>query len=135
MPSCHVVLAVLQSLQFPVVLNDMPGLVNPRSVLRQALPHISEPFLCLLLTLSSPYDSVGLTYCRLLEKLAREDPPAFICHYYNFFFAHTAGGRMIGNKVRVHMGQQNGQAEMTEAGLGWTGLGSFAVSSTPRSPV
>jgi hypothetical protein len=24
---------------------------------------------------------------------------AFICHYYNFYFAHTAGGRMIGSKV------------------------------------
>ncbi|EFJ47062.1 hypothetical protein VOLCADRAFT_92469 [Volvox carteri f. nagariensis] len=44
-------------------------------------------------------DGPGLTYCRLLEKLAAEDPPAFICHYYNFYFAHTAGGRMIGNKV------------------------------------
>ncbi len=43
----------------------------------------------------------GLTYCLLLEKLAKEDPPAFICHYYNFYFAHTAGGRMIGNKVRA----------------------------------
>lgn len=44
-------------------------------------------------------DGPGLTYCALLEKLAKEDPPAFICHYYNFYFAHTAGGRMIGNKV------------------------------------
>lgn len=27
------------------------------------------------------------------------NPPAFICHYYNHYFAHTAGGRMIGAKV------------------------------------
>lgn len=23
-----------------------------------------------------------------------------MCHYYNYYFAHTAGGRMIGSKVR-----------------------------------
>jgi hypothetical protein len=41
----------------------------------------------------------GQVYCRLISKLAESDPPAFICHYYNFYFAHTAGGRMIGKKV------------------------------------
>jgi heme oxygenase len=35
-----------------------------------------------------------------VTELAKSDPQAFICHYYNFYFAHTAGGRMIGNKVR-----------------------------------
>lgn len=38
--------------------------------------------------------------CRMLEQAASEDPAAFICHFYNFYFAHTAGGRMIGKKVR-----------------------------------
>ena len=37
---------------------------------------------------------------RLLEKLAKDDPAAFICHFYNFYFAHTAGGKMIGARVR-----------------------------------
>lgn len=32
----------------------------------------------------------------LLQRLAKEDPPAFICHFYNIYFAHSAGGRMIG---------------------------------------
>ena len=36
---------------------------------------------------------------RLLCKLAANDPPAFICHFYNVYFAHSAGGRMIGKKV------------------------------------
>ena len=27
------------------------------------------------------------------------DPPVFLCHFYNVYFAHTAGGRMIGAKV------------------------------------
>jgi heme oxygenase len=25
--------------------------------------------------------------------------PEFMCHYYNFYFAHTAGGRMIGKQM------------------------------------
>lgn len=37
--------------------------------------------------------------CRFLLKAAKEDPPVFICHFYNFYFAHTAGGRMIGSKI------------------------------------
>jgi len=45
-------------------------------------------------------DGPGATYGKKLTELAKSDPQAFICHYYNFYFAHTAGGRMIGNKVR-----------------------------------
>ncbi|KAK1264436.1 hypothetical protein QJS04_geneDACA016133 [Acorus gramineus] len=41
----------------------------------------------------------GTTYARLLEELAENDPQAFICHFYNVYFAHSAGGRMIGKKV------------------------------------
>jgi len=44
-------------------------------------------------------DGPGATYSKLLEELAESNPPAFICHYYNTYFAHTAGGRMIGSKV------------------------------------
>eukprot|EP00890_Picochlorum_soloecismus_P002508 jgi/Picsp_1/3258/NSC_06098-R1_heme oxygenase 1 len=44
-------------------------------------------------------DSPGTLYASKLRELAESNPPAFICHYYNFYFAHTAGGRMIGKKV------------------------------------
>ncbi|XP_058074464.1 heme oxygenase 1, chloroplastic-like [Magnolia sinica] len=43
--------------------------------------------------------SPGTSYARYLEDLSEKDPPAFICHFYNVYFAHTAGGRMIGKKV------------------------------------
>ncbi|KAI8473643.1 MAG: heme oxygenase-like protein [Monoraphidium minutum] len=46
-----------------------------------------------------PADSPGLAYAEKLRGLAASDPPALICHYYNYYFAHTAGGRMIGSKV------------------------------------
>ncbi|KAL3629572.1 Heme oxygenase 1 [Castilleja foliolosa] len=43
--------------------------------------------------------SPGISYSQYLEKLSEKDPQAFICHFYNTYFAHTAGGRMIGRKV------------------------------------
>ena len=41
----------------------------------------------------------GKEYAEMLTELAKESPPAFICHYYNVYFAHSAGGKMIGRKV------------------------------------
>ena len=44
-------------------------------------------------------DSPRTPLPRYLTSLAAQDEPAFICHFYNVYFAHTAGGRMIGKKV------------------------------------
>ena len=42
----------------------------------------------------------GLEYAEELRRLGKERLiPEFICHYYNFYFAHTAGGRMIGKQM------------------------------------
>uniref|UniRef100_A0A8R7NYM9 heme oxygenase (biliverdin-producing) n=1 Tax=Triticum urartu TaxID=4572 RepID=A0A8R7NYM9_TRIUA len=47
-----------------------------------------------------PEPSAAGTACAsYLEELCEKDPQAFICHFYNVYFAHTAGGRMIGKKV------------------------------------
>ncbi|EPS62756.1 heme oxygenase 1 [Genlisea aurea] len=46
-----------------------------------------------------PSSSPGISYARYLEELSEKDPPAFLCHFYNIYFAHSAGGRMIGRKV------------------------------------
>ena len=35
----------------------------------------------------------------MLTDLSINDPPAFMCHFYNIYFAHSAGGRMIGKKI------------------------------------
>lgn len=43
--------------------------------------------------------SPGTNYSLYIEELSKKDPQAFICHFYNTYFAHTAGGRMIGKKV------------------------------------
>jgi len=42
---------------------------------------------------------VGAIYADYLRKMAAEDVPGFICHFYNVYFAHSAGGRMIGKKM------------------------------------
>ncbi|KAG2277045.1 hypothetical protein Bca52824_059600 [Brassica carinata] len=40
------------------------------------------------------------TYSLYLKDIAENDPPAFICHFYNIYFGHSAGGgRMIGSKL------------------------------------
>lgn len=39
----------------------------------------------------------GLTYADHLRSI--NSVPEFICHFYNFYFAHTAGGRMIGKQM------------------------------------
>ena len=41
----------------------------------------------------------GQAYAAFLKELAPKSLPALVCHYYNFYFAHTAGGRMIGKKM------------------------------------
>ncbi|OMO60758.1 heme oxygenase-like protein [Corchorus capsularis] len=41
----------------------------------------------------------GLTYCEYLKEISEKDTQAFICHFYNIYFAHSAGGRIIGKKV------------------------------------
>lgn len=34
-----------------------------------------------------------------IANKGKEGIPEFMCHYYNYYFAHTAGGRMIGKKM------------------------------------
>lgn len=45
----------------------------------------------------------GLTYTKYLEELAEKSAPLFLCHFYNIYFSHIAGGQVIGKQVtRVH---------------------------------
>lgn len=38
----------------------------------------------------------GSEYVSLLNSLSKESLPKYMCHYYNQYFAHTAGGIMMG---------------------------------------
>jgi heme oxygenase len=47
-----------------------------------------------------PLGSFGKAYAeRLREIAAAGEWEVFVCHFYNFYFAHTAGGRMIGKMM------------------------------------
>ena len=42
----------------------------------------------------------GLDYADMIRQLGKDGSiKEFMCHYYNFYFAHTAGGRMIGKQM------------------------------------
>jgi heme oxygenase (biliverdin-producing, ferredoxin) len=49
-----------------------------------------EPSVC------GPY---GEAYAKFLHQVAQESIPRFVCHFYNQYFAHTAGGLMIGKRM------------------------------------
>merc|ERR1719198_2681123 len=43
---------------------------------------------------------LGTEYVSMLDELAAAKRwPAFVCHFYNHYFAHTAGGIMIGKMM------------------------------------
>jgi heme oxygenase (biliverdin-producing, ferredoxin) len=44
-------------------------------------------------------DGPGAKYVQYLTKIAESDIPAFLCHYYNTYFAHMSGGAMIGKSL------------------------------------
>jgi heme oxygenase len=47
-----------------------------------------------------PLGRTGEEYAARLREIAEAGQwPVFTCHFYNFYFAHTAGGRMIGKMM------------------------------------
>ena len=47
-----------------------------------------------------PLGSIGKEYASRLREIADAGTwEVFTCHFYNFYFAHTAGGRMIGKMM------------------------------------
>jgi heme oxygenase len=42
----------------------------------------------------------GMEYAKVIRELGSDGAtPELLCHYYNYYFAHTAGGRMIGKQM------------------------------------
>ncbi|RCV22467.1 hypothetical protein SETIT_4G223100v2 [Setaria italica] len=79
----------------------------------------------------------GITYASLLEELSVKEPYAFVCHFYNVYFAHSAGGRIIGKEVaeKIHLQkelefyewegdlsqlQQNIRGKLNQVASGWS---------------
>ncbi|KAE8038156.1 hypothetical protein FH972_010692 [Carpinus fangiana] len=41
----------------------------------------------------------GVSYAKYLEGLAEKSAPLFLCHFYNIYFAHVAGGQVIARQA------------------------------------
>ncbi|KAJ8772889.1 hypothetical protein K2173_028066 [Erythroxylum novogranatense] len=41
----------------------------------------------------------GVSYAEYLEELAEKSAPLFLCHFYNIYFSHVAGGQVITRQV------------------------------------
>lgn len=59
-------------------------------------------YMCTRFDLQRPEaGKAGSMYAAQLKDMIKsdDDVPEFMCHYYNFYFAHLAGGRMIGKQM------------------------------------
>mmetsp|Transcript_10133 Transcript_10133/g.14974 ORF Transcript_10133/g.14974 Transcript_10133/m.14974 type:complete len:282 (+) Transcript_10133:226-1071(+) len=61
-------------------------------------------FMCAEYNLERPeVGQAGLSYAEELKRITSngegKNVPEFVCHFYNHYFAHTAGGRMIGKQM------------------------------------
>ncbi|XP_065849257.1 uncharacterized protein [Euphorbia lathyris] len=45
--------------------------------------------------------SPGLSYVKYLEELADNSAPLFLCHFYNIYFSHIAGGQVIAKQITL----------------------------------
>ncbi|XP_057973855.1 probable inactive heme oxygenase 2, chloroplastic [Malania oleifera] len=41
----------------------------------------------------------GVSYAKYLEELADKSAPYFLCHFYNIYFSHIAGGQVIAKQA------------------------------------
>lgn len=99
-------LAVYEALEDAVAANDAYAPFRATGLERSAALRADIAWFKATYGLDPPAlaaDGPGNTYAALVKRLAREDPPAFICHFYNTYFAHTAGGRMIGAKLSASL--------------------------------
>jgi hypothetical protein len=82
------------------IVNERDELVLLRNTgLERAIPlEIDIQFMISEYKLEKPnVGQYGKNYATLLRNI--NSIPEFMCHYYNFYFAHTAGGRMIGKQM------------------------------------
>eukprot|EP00550_Attheya_septentrionalis_P007755 CAMPEP_0198282006 /NCGR_PEP_ID=MMETSP1449-20131203/1886_1 /TAXON_ID=420275 /ORGANISM="Attheya septentrionalis, Strain CCMP2084" /LENGTH=277 /DNA_ID=CAMNT_0043978073 /DNA_START=183 /DNA_END=1016 /DNA_ORIENTATION=- len=83
------------------VVNDTPELACFRNTGLERTEPLEKDILFLTQEYKLTRPAVGqrgLDYAEQIRDMGSRIPE-FMCHYYNFYFAHTAGGRMIGKKM------------------------------------
>lgn len=88
---------------FEDVVNELDELTNFRNTGLERVKPLEEDieFMVKEYSLQRPeVGQPGVTYAADMRRLGTQRlVPEFMCHYYNFYFAHTAGGRMIGKQM------------------------------------
>ena len=50
-----------------------------------------------------PPSDPGISYAQCLEEIAEKSAPLFLCHFYNIYFSHIAGGQVIARRVCLNL--------------------------------
>lgn len=49
---------------------------------------------------TTPPTAAATRYIEYMKALVKDKPESVLCHWYNYYFAHSAGGRMIGRLMQ-----------------------------------
>lgn len=100
--SQHVYQAFEDVVQMPELHPELDPFVNTKLERTQGLEQDIH-FMCTEYNLERPPVGVmGQSYAEEIRNIGKKGKvaiPEFMCHYYNYYFAHTAGGRMIGKQM------------------------------------
>ena len=103
----HAVYKTLENIVNKVELTDELGRFRSTGLERTAALEKDIEWMCRTYRLDKPeVGKAGKIYGEELRNIitvkddgTKEGVPEFVCHYYNFVFAHLAGGRMIGKQM------------------------------------
>ena len=92
---------------FEEVVNDLDDMAAYRNTGLERVKALDEDiaFICDEHGLAKPeVGEYGKAYAQAIRKMAKEGKvPELMCHYYNHYFAHTAGGIMIGKAMAAQL--------------------------------
>ncbi|KAL3763254.1 hypothetical protein ACHAWU_008957 [Discostella pseudostelligera] len=95
-------LAVYEVLENIVNNNEQLNMFRNSGIERTKELEKDIAWMCAKFNLERPaVGKAGKQYAEQLNGMIKRDDdiPEFICHYYNYYFAHLAGGRMIGKQM------------------------------------
>lgn len=103
----HAVYETLEEIVNKVELTDELGRFRNTGLERTVALEKDIEWMCKVFQLEKPeVGNAGQNYSEELRNIitinddgTKEGVPEFMCHYYNFVFAHLAGGRMIGKQM------------------------------------
>ncbi len=86
------------------IVNNNDSLITFRNTGIERTNELEKDIAWMCTTFNLQRPDVGLagnTYAEQLNGMIKNDGdiPEFMCHYYNYYFAHLAGGRMIGKQM------------------------------------